>query len=234
MDKADQPAASSERPAAPEQPSLDQEHSLPFKFIAVMDFEATCEDGVRIKPQEIIEFPMVLLDGATLEVVDEFRTYVRPESRPQLSAFCTELTGIQQAQVDEAPLFKEALHLAQEFLTRHCGSDADGIACVTCGDWDLRSMLPAQCDLIGAHVPAVFQRWINIKRVFEDGTGRLGSAMVTMLKDLGLKLEGRHHSGLDDCRNIARILKCLVQKHGATLGREYLQERRKKGPRGAT
>ncbi len=29
--------------------------------------------------------------------------------------------------------------------------------------------------------------------------------MVWMLDQVGLKLEGRHHSGLDDSRNIGRI-----------------------------
>jgi ERI1 exoribonuclease 3 len=29
--------------------------------------------------------------------------------------------------------------------------------------------------------------------------------MAGMLNILGMKLEGRHHSGIDDCKNIARI-----------------------------
>ncbi len=33
-----------------------------------------------------------------------------------------------------------------------------------------------------------------------------------MLEWLGLKLEGRHQSGLDDSRNIARILQELCKK----------------------
>lgn len=65
-------------------------------------------------PNEIIEFPVVLLQWKklsppspftaedeepaewTLEVVDEFQSFVRPTWRPRLSAFCTELTGITQ------------------------------------------------------------------------------------------------------------------------------------------
>ncbi|CAN0191490.1 unnamed protein product [Ectocarpus sp. 8 AP-2014] len=36
--------------------------------------------------------------------------------------------------------------------------------------------------------------------------------MPAMLSALGLVLEGRHHSGLDDCRNIARIAMELCRR----------------------
>lgn len=50
----------------------------------------------RFGPIEVIEFPTVLLDAASLEVVDEFRVYVRPVRNPTLTRFCTSLTGIEQ------------------------------------------------------------------------------------------------------------------------------------------
>lgn len=48
-------------------------------------------------PNEIIDFPAVLARTDTMEVVAEFRQLVRPDEHPQLSSFCTELTGITQA-----------------------------------------------------------------------------------------------------------------------------------------
>ena len=41
--------------------------------------------------------------------------------------------------------------------------------------------------------------------------------MPEMLSSLGLELQGRHHSGIDDARNIARcaaVLDDLAQKSG--------------------
>ncbi|OLP94205.1 3'-5' exonuclease eri-1 [Symbiodinium microadriaticum] len=76
------------------------------------------------KKQEIIEFPLVLVDAQTLERVDEFRTYVRPERagadnrNPKLTEFCTELTGILQEQVDAAPVWTEALKQARNWLQK--------------------------------------------------------------------------------------------------------------------
>ncbi|CAN0548094.1 unnamed protein product [Ectocarpus sp. 12 AP-2014] len=69
-------------------------------------------------------------------------------------------------------------------------------------------MMPAQCKLIDAPVPPHFNSWANIKEVFRSQRrprGGKGGGMPAMLSALGLVLEGRHHSGLDDCRNIARI-----------------------------
>lgn len=68
--------------------------------------------------------------------------------------------------------------------------------------------------------------------------------MTSMLDYLGLKLQGHHHSGLDDRRNIARILQALLQQgavveervlsfSSSTRGaRELLEEGKGKGSRG--
>lgn len=33
-----------------------------FDYLFVLDFEATCDKDVRLYPQEIIEFPVVVVD----------------------------------------------------------------------------------------------------------------------------------------------------------------------------
>jgi len=148
----------------------------------VLDFEATCEDGKRLEPQEVIEFPLVLLDAQALSVVDEFRTYVRPVHHPRLSAFCTQLTGIEQHSVDDAPPWPEALAQAQAWLDSRV-TELGFRRClfVTCGDWDLRSMVVKQCKASGEHVPARFRQWLNIKNLFKNATGRSPGGMAQML-----------------------------------------------------
>ena len=47
--------------------------------LIVLDFEATCDDVSPPSPQEIIEFPSVLLSAHTFEVIAEFESFVRPE-----------------------------------------------------------------------------------------------------------------------------------------------------------
>ena len=150
------------------------------RYWLVMDFEATCEDGDRRWPNEIIEWPCVLVDAETKATVDEFRSFVRPTERPSLTPFCTRLTSITQADVADAPPLPEVLAAFDAWLRSYGASEDDGTALsVWCGDWDLATCLPRECarkGLDGA-VPPVLRRWCNIKLPFvevaagSEGTG---------------------------------------------------------------
>ena len=83
-------------------------------------------------------------------------------------------------------------------------------------DWDLKSCLPNQCDYLGISVPSYFKNWVNIKKVYADFYKRKMGDMVKMLNGLNLELSGRHHSGIDDCMNITKILQRILQD-GAIL-----------------
>jgi inhibitor of KinA sporulation pathway (predicted exonuclease) len=70
-----------------------------FEYIAVIDFEATCDTNQGNNyPHEIIEFPIVLINVQQQMIV--IHCYCRPTMKPILSNFCTELTGIQQVWID--------------------------------------------------------------------------------------------------------------------------------------
>ncbi|MBZ5713763.1 3'-5' exonuclease [Nannocystis pusilla] len=190
-----------------------------FDRIVVLDFEATCQPGTPPSPQEIIEFPSVIVSLRDRAVEDTFSTFVRPLHHPTLSAFCTELTTIRQQDVDAAPPFLDVLAAHQAWLAGHGLLDAGGperFAFVTCGDWDLQTMLPVQCAAAGLPVtalPRVYRRWINIKKVFLDSMKKAKTTgMPAMLQALDLELVGTHHRGIDDCHNIARIALALAER----------------------
>ena len=46
----------------------------PFKHYLVLDFEATCQEGARIDPQEIIEFPCLLIRADDFSLVEQVAT----------------------------------------------------------------------------------------------------------------------------------------------------------------
>lgn len=94
-------------------------------------------------------------------------------------------------------------------------------AFLTCGDWDLKSMLPRQLGLVEAEhgldatgaLVAPYNKWINVKFAFMKQLQlRHSPGMAGMLKKLKLELEGRHHSGIDDCKNILRIVQNLRER----------------------
>lgn len=181
-----------------------------FDRLVILDFEATCQEDEPPSPQEIIELPSVLVSLQERRILDEHESFVRPIFHPTLSEFCTKLTSIRQEQVDHAPIFTDALEAHQAWLASHGLLDReDAFAFVTCGEWDLRSMLPRQCTTSRIPIPRVYRRWINVKTVFTRTTRKRAGSMPEMLSALGLELEGRHHRGIDDCRNIARIVLAL-------------------------
>ncbi len=193
----------------------------PATRVVVLDFEATCTETGAPDPQEIIELPSVLVDLSTRAVVDAFEAFVRPIRHPTLSAFCTGLTSITQADVDDAPTFPEVFAAHQRWLRGHglrvdTDDAGDEVLFVTCGDWDLATMLPNQlaaCDPPIVHVPRAYRTWCNLKRPFLGWRGAHGSTSLPgMLEALGLTFEGRHHRGIDDCRNTARIATELVER----------------------
>eukprot|EP00050_Salpingoeca_kvevrii_P008996 m.306345 g.306345 ORF g.306345 m.306345 type:complete len:226 (-) comp18805_c0_seq1:259-936(-) len=192
-----------------------------FDAFVVLDFEATCAEGQRIAPQEIIELPSHVIftgdSGPDDSAECEFHQYIRPVFHPQLTPFCTNLTGITQATVDGGNEFKSVFLEHSQWL-RRIGLDPDApdapgarFIFVTCGDWDLKTCLPNQlaASRLGKASPA-YLRWINIKTAYRAWTGVNIRGMTDLLERLGLPLVGRHHSGIDDTRNIAACLRAMI------------------------
>lgn len=64
---------------------------------------------------------------------------------------------------DEEPL-PAVLKDFHQWLEKE-GLFTKSFAFVTCGDWDLRDLLPNQCRYLGLEVPHYFKSWINMKMV---------------------------------------------------------------------
>lgn len=207
--------------SAPGTRTADAQPPVPdtLRYAVVLDFEATCDDNDAPNPQEVIEFPSVLVDVQARCVVDEFSTFVKPVHHPVLRPFCTALTSITQADVQEAPVFADVLDAHQAWLASH-GVTADNAVITTCGDWDMNRMFVAQCRVAEPPVrilAPLYVRWANLKVLYCDVTGEgRAPGMPGMLRAMDLPLVGHHHRGIDDCRNLARLLLTLLER-GATL-----------------
>ncbi|BGO89460.1 hypothetical protein NBRC10512v2_001418 [Rhodotorula toruloides] len=124
-------------------------------------------------PNEIIEWPVILLqwrkkrrrdaglseageeedgddeDDWELVQTAEFHSYVKPTWRRTLSAFCTELTGITQRDVDSAPTFSQLCrNFHRDFIIKHnLFTSENKTVWVTDGPWDLRDFVAKTCYL---------------------------------------------------------------------------------------
>jgi inhibitor of KinA sporulation pathway (predicted exonuclease) len=172
--------------------------------MVVLDLEATCWDArdpilaTRQRAEtEVVEIGAVRLRDGTPPA--SFQAFVRPARHPRLSAFCTELTGITQADVDAAAPFPSTWPAFLAF----CGGD-DGLVLASWGAFD-DSLLRRECRRHRLPAP----RWthLNVKARFAARRERtsLGGALAS----LGLPFAGRAHRALDDARNVARALAWL-------------------------
>ncbi len=177
------------------------------KPFLVIDLEATCDDLDTIPrdQSEIIEIGAVLVDAETLACTDEFQTFIRPRRHPTLTPFCTRLTTITQAQVDAAPGFTAA---AAAFAAFMHGRDA--LFC-SWGDYD-KNQIARDERRHGVRLPLGHEHW-NLKERFArlpGETKKLGCGRA--LHRAGLRFEGTPHRGIDDARNIARLLPFILER----------------------
>lgn len=206
------------------------ERKLPFDFYAVLDFECTCERNVRNFQNEIIEFPVVFLNARTLEVEFEFRRYVRPSEKPKLSAFCTELTGIEQGSVDSADTLDVVLLEFDRFLLDNGLARSDGkpasrsFVVTTDGPWDVLSFLRKECQRKGFPLQTYWDYFVDVRHWFAAWFNVRRCNINKMLEQCGLQFHGRPHSGIDDARNIARIAAEMIRA-GCPLASESWKHR---------
>jgi inhibitor of KinA sporulation pathway (predicted exonuclease) len=181
-------------------------------LLNVVDVEATCWDGDAPPgmPSEIIEIGLTTVDLDAGERTARHRILVRP-ARSTVSAFCTELTGLTQAEVDGGPTFADA---CRDLAVRH---EAGRRPWASWGDYD-RKQFTRQCQ--AAAVPYPFgARHTNAKAVFTTARGlRRRPGMAQALALAGLPLEGRHHRGEDDAWNIAALVLDLAARGDWPLG----------------
>jgi inhibitor of KinA sporulation pathway (predicted exonuclease) len=172
-----------------------------YKYFLIIDLEATCCDQQSIPRNEMetIEIGAVILDATSLKVVDEFSTFIKPIRHPKLTPFCTSLTSIKQSDVDQAPTYPEAISSFKEWLYQY----SEFLFC-SWGDYD-KSQLEQDSSYHNLPFP-IGAPHLNIKVRFSENQGlKKKFGMAQALSRCKLKLEGVHHRGIDDARNMARM-----------------------------
>ena len=82
--------------------------------------------------------------------------------------------------------------------------------------WDIGKCLLQQCELSSIRVPSCARKWIDLRRHFRNFY-KLKGNLETMLSQLGMTFEGRQHCGLDDAKNIARMLVKMIEDECAMV-----------------
>ncbi|MDO9519356.1 MAG: 3'-5' exonuclease [Pseudohongiella sp.] len=173
-------------------------------LVVVCDLEATCwEDGETqtIERMEVIEIGCLLIDFEGNQI-DEFSSFVRPVQNPILTDFCTTLTTIRQEDVDNAPVFCDAMSALDAWL------DARSIGWASWGRFDCKLLLNQQQryseDFAFTKLPH-----LNIKDLWRRSTRPKHSRTTDLYQALafhGLLFEGVPHRALTDAQNTAKLV----------------------------
>lgn len=177
-----------------------------MKHWLVIDLEATTDlGGWPVEEMEIIEIGAVLIDEQGREL-DHFQHFVQPTRRRQLTAFCRELTHISQADVDAAPTLKQLQPCFENWLQAHL---AHLQGWLSWGNYDRQQF---EVEWRRQQIASVLAEvaHFNLKKLFSrQFKSRVGRKQVGLNKALelsGLSFRGTQHRGIDDARNIARLL----------------------------
>jgi len=147
---------------------------------------------------------------ADYKVLDDFQLYIKPVVHRELTAFCTKLTGIEQATVDAADGFSLAIGSYRDWLSGFGAIKAWS----SWGNYDKNQFLQ---DYARHAAPDLHEglKHLNRKNLFAKAEGeRMGLGWA--IEHMGAEFEGRAHCGRDDALNMARLL-TLSTKFGDVI-----------------
>jgi inhibitor of KinA sporulation pathway (predicted exonuclease) len=172
--------------------------------ILVVDVEATCwEYGAPPgETSDIVEVGITCLGIRDL-VVSQRRSILVKPIRSRVSTFCTQLTTLQQKDLEYAGSLKDACDILREEF------DSESRPWASYGDYD-QGMFRKCCSEMS--VPYPFSpSHLNIKSLFAFAAGLEHEVgMAEALEMVGIRLEGTHHRGADDSWNVAQILRAIL------------------------
>ena len=165
----------------------------------VLDLEATCWEGHDKSRNETIEIGAVKVNS-NKQIVSEFEKFIKPIRFPVLSNFCKQLTSITQQQVDEAKHYYEVIEEFKKWI----GYPNKNYLLCSWGIYDRKQFesdnelnnLESDWTINHISLKHQYSKFKKLKRAL---------GMKRALEHEGIKLEGFHHRGIDDARNISKI-----------------------------
>jgi inhibitor of KinA sporulation pathway (predicted exonuclease) len=176
--------------------------------VLVVDVESTCEENGFPDDQlgEIIEIGICAFDLKQKIILESEGIMVKPVHTP-VTEYCTNLTSITPETASAGIDFASACAILE---TRFWSKERTW---TSWGNYD-RKQFKVQCEEFGVRYP-FSARHVNLKKEYTDlyKPGKKQRGMAKALKFLDIPLTGTHHRGVDDARNICKILERIMKDH---------------------
>lgn len=174
--------------------------------LLIVDLEATCwENKGLFKEMETIEIGALMVDLTDRDNVREYDAFIRPVRNPILSDFCKNLTSIKQEDVDRAETFPVAFLKFLEWA-----GDMDQY---TFASWSEYDKWQFQNDCTYHRIEYPFPTHFDIKKFFSKAHRNQRYGLSRAVRLSALEFDGIHHRGIDDARNIWRVLKKILDEN---------------------
>lgn len=170
----------------------------------ILDIEWTCDNRHFIK-NEIIEIAATKLDK-NLNSIDSFQTFVHPQSIRCLTPFTTNLTGITNDDIRNAPDFTEAYKKLRTFI-----GDKPTIILV----WGNNDEQMIRRHLYQYNIDTTWYNSLEFKDIQSDYDIMSCSSHLTSVTDalinFGDDYKGKKHRAFNDVINTTKIYKYMCQ-----------------------
>ncbi|MEN0062886.1 MAG: 3'-5' exonuclease [Myxococcota bacterium] len=180
--------------------------TMAFERGIVVDIEATCwhpDEHAALSADQRNECEIIEIGAVRFPLDGEpaFRRVIKPRRHPRLSAFCTRLTGLTQADVDGGMPFAEAYTDFLRWIEPH----------TVVGSWGTfdHRQFARDCRRASMEPPpwqAVNLRSWLAKRLRKRGETRTWMRLDEALARAGLGFEGTPHRAVADAHNTARLI----------------------------
>uniref|UniRef100_A0A0E0PXM7 Exonuclease domain-containing protein n=1 Tax=Oryza rufipogon TaxID=4529 RepID=A0A0E0PXM7_ORYRU len=152
------------------------------------------EIGLLFGKVEILEFPVVMIDAQSMEFVDSFHRFVHPTamSEQRIREYIEGKYGkfgVDRVWHDTAIPFMEVLQEFEDWIEHH-------------KFWKKEQG--------GALNSAAFITWFRILVEQELWKILEATGMMTIMRELQMPIVGSHHLGIDDAKNIARVVQRML------------------------
>lgn len=165
--------------------------------IIIFDLEMCCwDDGRERNTGEIIEIGLCQINTKNLEINKVAQYYVRPES-DEVSQFCTDLTGITPKIVQ-----RQGRPLNEVLATIKKNFGSSGKVFMAWGQDD--KILLDEINEKG--IEFEMGDYVNAAALIRILTGKDRNSQIQAMAEFGLEFEGSQHSGVDDAKNLARLI----------------------------
>jgi inhibitor of KinA sporulation pathway (predicted exonuclease) len=150
---------------------INGNHGARPRFLIIIDFEATCdfapEPLVSVENSEIIEFPWVVLDTYSLDIVYERRFYIKPSFMDGITNYCQNLTGITKDDCSAGLSLADAINEFDQFLRENIFPYGESnFRIVTDSVWDLQVQLRLEAQRKGISLAWWYQEYFDLRQEF--------------------------------------------------------------------